>query len=96
MANVEFNYNGQIVNIQCNENDKLENIMQKFCSKVQKSKQQLHFLYSGQIISNYNITFIGLANAFDKARKTLSIIVIDSYYNNDTSIIKEIKELKEK
>ena len=96
MANVEFNYNGQIVTIQCKENDKLENIIQKFCSKVQKSKQQLHFLYSGQIISNYNLTFIELANLFDKSRKTLSIIAIDTYYNNDYSIIKEIKELKEK
>ena len=26
MANVEFNYNGQILTIQCNKNDKLEKL----------------------------------------------------------------------
>ena len=96
MANVEFTYEGQYINIQCNENDKLEKIIQNFCIQIQKSKEQLHFLYSGQIISNYNLTFIELANQFDKARKILSIIVINSYYNNKSLIQKETIELKEK
>ena len=37
MANVEFSYQGQIILIQCNENDKLKKIIQNFCIKIQKS-----------------------------------------------------------
>ena len=43
MANVEFNYQGQIILIQCNENDKLKKIIQNFCIKVQKSSENLCF-----------------------------------------------------
>ena len=38
MANVEFNYQGQIILIQCNENDKLKKIIQNFCIKVQNKR----------------------------------------------------------
>ena len=96
MANIEFSYNGQDINIQCNENDKLEKIIQYFCTKSQKPKGQLHFLYGGQIITNYNLTFNELANSFDKTRKKLSILVIDNYFNNASLNQNENKELKEK
>ena len=96
MANIEFSYNGQDINIQCNENDKLEKIIQNFCSKSQKPKGQLHFLYGGQIITNYNLTFNELANSFDKTRKKLSILVIDNYFNNASLNQNENRELKEK
>ena len=96
MANVEFNYQGHIIFIQCNENDKLEKIIQNFCIKVQKSKEQLYFLYGGQIISNYSLNFIELASQIDKSRKIMSILVIDNYDNNESSIQNWNIKLKEK
>lgn len=96
MAKVEYIYDGHNLTIQCRENDKLEKIIQSFCAKIQKSKDQLHFIYSGQIISNYNLTFIELANSIDKTRKTMSIIVTDSSNNNDALTLEENRELKEK
>ena len=96
MTNVEFNYQGHIIFIQCNENDKLEKIIQNFCIKVQKSKEQLYFLYGGQIISNYSLNFIELASQIDKSRKIMSILVIDNYDNNESSIQNWNIKLKEK
>lgn len=96
MATFEFSFDGENITIQCNENDKFEKIIQNFCTKVQKSKDQLLFLYNGQNISNSNLTFIELANTVDKTRKIMSIIVINSSDNNDSLIQKEDIELKEK
>ena len=96
MANVEFIYDGKNITIQCNTNDKLEKIIRNFCNEVQKSKEELYFLYSGQIISNYNLTFFELANHVDKTRKIMSIIVIDNFDNNTSLIHNENGELKEK
>jgi len=96
MAKVEFLYNGNIIDILCNENDKLEKIIRKFEIKTEKNPNDLCFLYGGQIIDK-NLTFIGLANSFDRQRKIISVIVTDNYYKgNNTIILKEVKELKEK
>ena len=36
MANVEFNYEGKDITIQCNKNDNMEKIFQQFSSKIGK------------------------------------------------------------
>ena len=96
MAKVEFLYNGNTIDILCNENDKLEKIIRKFEIKMERNPNDLCFLYGGQIIDK-NLTFIGLANSFDRQRKIISVIVTDNYYKgNNTIILKEVKELKEK
>ena len=95
MAKVVLLYEGQKIDIQCDENDKLETIIQRFCEKVQKSKDNLLFLYGGQFVQK-NSTFINLANSVDKTRKTISIIVTEKEEDNNALLIKENKELKEK
>ena len=77
------------------ENDKFESIVQKFCQKAQRNKGDLCFLYGGQII-NMNLTFKSLANSLDKQRKVISIIVTENDGKDDSILIKEIKDLKEK
>ena len=96
MSNIEFIYEGQNLIIQCNENDKLEKIIQNFCTKVQKSKEKLNLLYNGRIVSNYNLTLMELANSVDKKRKSMSIIATDNCNNNDTLTQIEKSQLKEK
>ena len=59
MAKVEFLYDGQKIDIYCNENDKFNNIIIKFSQKVQKNKDDLCFLYGGNVV-NVNTTFNGL------------------------------------
>ena len=95
MDKVEFLYDGQKIDIYCNENDKLDKIILKFSQKVQKNKDDLCFLYGGQVV-NTNSTFISLANNLDKKRKIISIIATDNYAGKDSNLIMENKVLKEK
>ena len=95
MTKVVFLHEGQKIDIQCDENDKLETIIQRFCEKVQKNKDNLLFLYGGQFVQK-NSTFINLANSLDKTRKTISIIVTEKEEDNNALLLKENKELKEK
>ena len=95
MAKVEFMYEGQKIDVYCNESDKFSKVIQKFCSKAQKNMNDLCFLYNGKIV-DINLTFFSLANSFDKERKIISLLVTDQYAKNDSKLIKENKELKEK
>ena len=97
MAKVEFNYIEQKITILCNENDSINNIFQKFCNKVEKSKNNLLFIYNGDII-NENKTFFDLANSFDKQRKVISIIVYDNEQRQDcnSELLRKYNEVKEK
>ena len=40
MANVEFNYEGKDITIQCNKYDRMEKIFQQFMAKI--GKNQIH------------------------------------------------------
>ena len=82
MAKVEFIFNGTTTTIQCKENETMNEIIKRFCIKVEKNKEGMCFLYGGKIIEE-NKTFNEVANSDDKQRKKLSILVNDknSVYN---------------
>ena len=61
MSTVEFIYHGGKADIQCKENGKLIDIIQKFCIKVEKNIDEMYFSYNGLIV-NKNSTFNNLAN----------------------------------
>ena len=94
LAKAEFLYDGSKIIIHCNEDNKLERIIQKFCSKIQKNQSDLCFLYGGKII-DMNLTFTELANSLDKKRLMISIIVTDCEKDDNSILLKEIKKLKE-
>ena len=77
---VEFNYSGAITYIFCYEYDRMEDICRKFAGKSKTNLDNLVFLYSGSTL-NLNLTFAQTANAEDKQRKIISVLVTDS--NND-------------
>ena len=89
MASVEFVDDGIKTIIQCNENDKLEDIIQRYCFKTEKNIEKMIFLYSGNIITNKNKTFNEIANSEDKKRKIMSIII-----DNKSSDNKNLKKSK--
>ena len=93
MAKVEFMYTTKI-DVLCNENDTLEIIVQKFCQKILKKKEDLVFLYGGQMI-NMNSTFYNLANPIDRQRKIITIVVTEAYAKNQSIYINQIKALKD-
>ena len=65
MAKVEFNYKGIKTVIQCLEDEKMEEIFKKFCSKVNININNIYFLYSGNKI-NSELTFAQIINETDK------------------------------
>ena len=91
MARVEFNYNGNIITIQCQENQKMVDICNIFMTKLCIIKKNIFFVYDGNCIPQFdkNLTFVKLANSFDKLRKKISILVYDKDSEND--IISKIK-----
>ena len=76
MEKVEFIGNGITTIIQCNENDKLEEIIKRYCLKIEKNKEEMIFLYGGNIIDDQKI-FNEIANLEDKQRKQISILIND-------------------
>ena len=90
MSKVEFIFEGQITEIQCNLEEKMEEIMNKFSKKFFKKIEDLCFLYSGRMI-NPNLTFFNQANEEDKKRNIMTILVIKP---EDTNINEQQKKSK--
>ena len=67
MAEVIFNYQGINTIIQCNQNEKMKEIIDKFLLKIENKTQNLYYLYNGSSINN-ELTFIKQANELDKNR----------------------------
>ena len=44
--NIEFNFEGNKVEVQCNPNDKLKEVCEKFATKMKKEIKNLIFLYN--------------------------------------------------
>ena len=74
MSEVEFNYEGITLNIQCNPEEKLDEIIKRFIIKVGKKKEELFFIYGGDVV-NANLTFNEQCNEIDKKRNKMSILV---------------------
>ena len=88
MAEVVFNYKGIDTIIQCNINDKMKDIINKFLIKIGENDNNLLYIYGDNII-NYEFTFIQQANELDKNNNKINIIV---KLNND--INNEKKEIE--
>ena len=74
MVTIEFDECGIKTKIQTDDSATFKDIINKFCFKTKKSKDQIIFIYGGNIIDE-NKTFVDLANSQDKERKKASIIV---------------------
>ena len=87
MAEINFNYEGNITSIQCDENEKLEEIIQRFLIKIDNTKNtNLIYLYNGNRI-NKELKFKEQANEIDKERMKMDILV--------TNIVDELDDIKE-
>ena len=74
MAEVVFNFNGKKTIIQCNKNETMASICQRFASKVNESLDTVYFLYAGQSINN-SLNFEQHAQNEDRVRNKMDIIV---------------------
>ena len=74
---VEFNFNGRTLTIQCNEYDIIGQIFQNFAIKIGANINSLTFIYNGDGNINRNLQINQVMNYFDKNRNKMSVIVYD-------------------
>ena len=93
MTEVEFDYEGRKIIIQCNPEEKMENILNRFVSKEGKNKEEFYFMYGGTILKE-ELSFEKTANKLDKERNKMSILVnrnTDIDTNHDEECLKKSK-----
>ena len=95
MAEIIFNYKGNEIEIQCNLNEKIKNIFNKYETKIGMDISKLYFIYNGNIIDDNNLILNEIINEEDKRRKILNILVNEND-ENDEIIIKENTKTKNK
>ena len=78
MASVDFFYQGNNIIVQCNNNDRMSLIFQRFIDKSGVNPNSVIYLYNGKTITNKELTFDQLSNSDDKFRCKMNIIVINS------------------
>ena len=72
MEKVIFNYNGIETEIQCKINDKINNIIKRYVSKIGIDISKLFFIYNGNIIDD-NLNLNEIINEIDKRRNIMNI-----------------------
>ena len=89
MTSIEFDYNGKKTIIQCNNNEKLKDIFQKFLNKLGITKDSVYFIYGSNVVINEELTFDNISNELDKNRNKMIILVNDNLVEDSKmSIIK--------
>ena len=94
MITIEFNFNGETINIQGNEEDQMETIIQKFASKANITDlNSNYFIYDGYILKN-EIAIKDIANSEDKRSKIMHILVNSIETETDKEkLLKKTKEI---
>ena len=84
MAEVIFYYEENVTKIQCNSEDTMKDIIDKFLNKIDKKETDtsLFYLYNGTSI-NKELTFSEQTNEFDKKSQKMSILVNQSIEDDD-------------
>ena len=90
MATIDFNYNGSMTEIQCNEKQTIKDSINKFCLKTSLKNDSLFFLYGADKISEKleNLTFEEFAKDTDKERKKINILVFEKEKEDKKGMIK--------
>jgi len=73
MNSIEFIYNGNNIIIQCNKDDKIKDIINKYIIKSKIDKNSVIFLYSGGIIDEE----LKLLEVSGKEEESIKILVVN-------------------
>ena len=92
MAEIIFTYNTIPTSIQCQKNESMKEICQRFADKVKINLSEVYFLYGGQTL-DINQTFNSILKDCDKNSNSINILVYsyeNKNENNNLEISKEI------
>lgn len=95
-AKIIFNYNQGKIEIQCNENEIIKDILKKYANKIQKDLKLIYFLYSGKAFTEkeYNLPLKKVINSSDQNKGCLEILVYDNLEeNNNNDILERANQL---
>ena len=95
-AKVLFKYNEITSIIECEENEEIYKIINKFSSALNLEEKQAYYIYDSKILnkSEINLTFNQIVNPTDKSRKIMDILVIQSIKENENEPAKVTKDKK--
>jgi len=82
MNKVDFTYNDDKYCVQCNNDDKMKDIIDKFLNQTGKNRAGLAFFYNGQII-NEELIISKCADNLDRSRNCMNILVLEGQGAND-------------
>jgi len=91
MVKIIFNYKGIEIEIQCDINEKIKDILKRYVNIVEVDISKLYFIYNGNIIDDNNLILNEIINEEDKKRNIMNILVNE----NIKTIINE-KKIKSK
>ena len=74
-SKIIFNYCQNEYIIECKENDNMKNIFNNFSHKINKELDKIYFLYNGEIIKDYDITFNQMLKCYEIGTKEIFILV---------------------
>ena len=81
-----FNFNGTQTTIQCTNNQKMKDICQKFATKAQINFEKLFFIYGGNIISDFELSFEKIANSIDLKNNKINILAYEQVDCNEKKL----------
>ena len=82
MSKIIFNYKGEETTILCKGDEKLKEIVKKFCNKIQKNPNKLYIIYDGKI-ANEELNFCEITKKEDKERNIMNALVEEIEEFND-------------
>ena len=82
MSKIIFNYKGEETNILCKGDEKLKEIVKKFCNQIQKNPNNIYIIYDGKI-ANEELNFCEIAKKEDKERNIMNALVEEIEEFND-------------
>jgi len=82
MAEIIFHYYSFETNIQCQTNEKMAIICNRFANKIEKDLNSFYFIYNGEEIK-MEFTFIEQANEIDKKSSLMNILAYEKEKEKD-------------
>ena len=77
MTEIEFNFNNIKSNIQCNINEKMKEICNRFAIMIGKDINKIIFIYDGKVLNEdlLELSFIKNAKDIDRERKKMNLFL---------------------